>query len=89
MQRLQRKYRDKGIVWLAICSSAPGGQGYFEGTALSERMAKEKADPTAYLKDPDGKVGMLYGATSTPNMFIINQVPSARASSATISREPL
>ncbi len=72
MQRLQSKFRAKGVVWLSICSSAPGRQGFFEGSALAERMAREKADPTAYLEDPEGKVGMLYGAKNTPDMFIIN-----------------
>ena len=35
-------------------------------------MRKEKADPSAYLEDASGKVGMLYGAKNTPNMFIVN-----------------
>src|SRR5712675_1680583 len=36
MQALQKKYTDKGVVWLTICSSAQGKQGYYEHAALQE-----------------------------------------------------
>ncbi|MCB2229491.1 redoxin domain-containing protein [bacterium] len=71
MQRLQNKYIDEGAVWLSICSSAPGKQGYFEGEELTSRMEAEEWMGTAYLNDPTGKVGKLYGATNTPHMFVI------------------
>ena len=72
MQELQRTMTAKGVVWLSICSSAPGKQGYFEGDALKERIATEQASPTAYLVDPDGNVGKLYSAKTTPHMFVID-----------------
>src|SRR5882757_8790372 len=28
MQKLQKIYTEKGVVWLSICSSAPGNQGH-------------------------------------------------------------
>ena len=72
MQELQRSTTAKGVVWLSICSSAPGRQGYFEGTELKERMKLENAAPTAYLVDAEGVVGRLYEAKTTPHMFIID-----------------
>ncbi len=72
MQRLQKQYTEKGVVWLSICSSAPGKQGYFEIPELKERIKKEGAAPTAYLLDYDGKIGKMYDAKTTPHMFIIN-----------------
>jgi len=72
MPSLQAAYTSKGVVWLSICSSAPGKQGYFEGQELSDRIAREKAASTAYLIDKDGAVGKSYGAKSTPTMFVIN-----------------
>ncbi len=72
MQGLQKTYRDRGVVWLSICSSAPGKQGYFEGKELTERIAAEKSRATAYLVDKDGTVGQAYGAKTTPHMFVIN-----------------
>jgi glutathione peroxidase-family protein len=72
MPSLQRTYTAKGVIWLSICSSAPGKQGYFTGDELTERISHEKAAPTAYLIDRDGNVGHLYGAKATPHMYVIS-----------------
>ena len=72
MPALQAEYTGKDVVWLSICSSAPGRQGYFEGKELLDRIALEKSAATAYLIDTDGKVGKLYGAKTTPHMYVIN-----------------
>lgn len=72
MQRLQRQYTEKGVIWLSVNSSAKGKQGFFEGDLLRERITVEKSAATAYLTDTDGKVGRMYGAKTTPHMFIIN-----------------
>ena len=72
MPRLQETYTEKGVVWLAVCSSAPDKQGYYHGDALTSRMAKENFKGSAYLQDPDGKVGKLYKAKTTPHMIIFN-----------------
>jgi glutathione peroxidase-family protein len=72
MQEIQRKYREEGAVWLTICSSAPGKQGYFEGQALDDRIEKENWMGDAYLLDSDGKVGKMYAAKTTPHMYIID-----------------
>jgi hypothetical protein len=39
---------------------------------LNEISARVGAARTALLLDPDGKVGRLYGAKTTPDMYIIN-----------------
>jgi peroxiredoxin len=72
MQGLQRTMTGEGIAWLSICSSAPGKQGYVEGDDLRTRIKREEAAPTAYLVDPDGTVGRLYEAKTTPHMFVID-----------------
>ncbi len=72
MQALQKKYMEKGVVWFTVCSSAPGKQGYYETDALTKMTAEHKSAATAYLRDPDGKVGRLYGAKTTPHMFVID-----------------
>lgn len=72
MQKLQKEYTGKGVIWLSICSSAPGKHGY-ESSAEHERMFAEKhAVPSAILADPEGKVGRLYGVKNTPTMYVIN-----------------
>jgi len=72
MQRLQKELTDKGVVWLSVISSAPGKQGYV--TPEDERLFLfiTHASPTAVLFDSDGKVGHLYGAKTTPHMFLID-----------------
>jgi len=72
MQALQKAYTEKDVIWLSICSSAPGKQGHFTAEEWAERVKKEKATPTAVLTDADGKVGKLYGAKNTPQLFVIN-----------------
>lgn len=72
MQTLQKKYTDQGIVWLAINSSAPGKQGHYAPAELNEIMKSKGSHATAVLLDSDGKVGQLYGAKTTPHMFVID-----------------
>jgi peroxiredoxin len=72
MQALQKKYTDKGVVWLSICSSAPGRQGYVTGSDAKALVADRHAVPTRFLLDPKGIAGKAYGAKTTPHMFVIN-----------------
>lgn len=72
MQKLQKAYTGKDIVWLSICSSAEGKQGYMEADDINEELEDINAAMTAYLVDASGKVGKMYGARTTPHMYIIN-----------------
>src|ERR1700738_3100377 len=72
MQALQKEYTAKGVAWLSIDSSAPGEEGNYPGTKLNEIAAQDKAARTALLVDPTGDVGRLYGAQTTPDMYIID-----------------
>ena len=72
MQKLQKDVVDKGVVWLSICSSAPGKQGNETPDAAKSGLARFGSAATAYLVDADGKVGRLYNAKTTPEMFVIN-----------------
>ena len=72
MQALQKEWTAKGVVWFTVISSAPGAQGYVTSAQENDYLAKMHATPTAALLDPDGKVGRLYNAKTTPDMFIID-----------------
>ena len=72
MQELQKTYTDKGIVWLSINSSASGKQGNFTLEKWGEVLRDKQSAATATLLDPDGNVGKLYGAQTTPHMFVID-----------------
>jgi hypothetical protein len=72
MQALQHYAKDTGVTWLSVISSAPGTQGYVSGPEAEALTAKRKASPTAVLLDPQGVVGRLYEARTTPHMYIID-----------------
>lgn len=72
MQTLQQTYTTKGVVWLSIVSSAPGKQGHYGPDDMNRIAAKRESAATAILLDSDGKVGRLFGARTTPHMFVIN-----------------
>ncbi|MBC7661187.1 MAG: thioredoxin family protein [Chitinophagaceae bacterium] len=71
MQKLQKTYTDKGVVWLTVNSSAKGKEGYVEPTQALADAKERGASPTAILIDTDGKVGHAFGAKTTPHMFVI------------------
>jgi len=73
MNTTRKKYTEKSVVWLQICSSAQGKQGHFTGEALTARIEKESCDAACYLIDEDGKVGQKYKARVTPHMFVIDK----------------
>lgn len=72
MQALQREATGDGVVWLTIISSAPGQQGYVEGEAARDWKDRNDAAATHLLLDPEGTVGRLYDAKTTPDMRIID-----------------
>ena len=72
MQKLQKEYTSKGVVWLTIDSNAPGLEGNLSADAASKVMTGWKTRQTALLLDPEGKAGRAYGAKNTPNMVVID-----------------
>ncbi|MEZ4724281.1 MAG: thioredoxin family protein [Candidatus Kapaibacterium sp.] len=72
MQKLQKEFTDKGVIWLTICSSAKGKQGNFTESEIDKRRKDYKSAETAYLIDESGEVGKLYNAKVTPDMVVIS-----------------
>jgi peroxiredoxin len=72
MQKLQKWAQDKEVVWLSICSSAPGKQGHMSGEEWNATTKEKNAQPAAVLIDEDGQVGKKYDAKTTPHMFVIS-----------------
>lgn len=73
MQALQRYAAAHQMVWLSIDTAATNRLGYLTATAARSRVAKTHATITAFLFDPDGHIGRLYGARVTPSFFIIDR----------------
>jgi len=73
MQKLQKEYAGKDVVWLSINSSAQGEQGHVTPETAPKTIADWKMDSTKILLDHDGRVGKMYDAKTTPHMFVINK----------------
>ncbi|HEX2688319.1 MAG TPA: redoxin family protein [Kofleriaceae bacterium] len=66
-----RRHTKDGVVWLAINSGAPGKQG--NDLAMNTEAVRTWSLTHPVLRDEAGTVGKAYGATNTPNMFVINK----------------
>ncbi len=73
MQKLQADAAEKEVVWLSICSSAPGKQGHMSAADATAKCKKVESKAAAYLLDQDGTAGKAYDAKTTPQMFVINK----------------
>ena len=90
MQSLQKEFTGKGVVWLSVNSTERQSGDYLAPVKLGSWMKEKSGTPTATLMDESGKIGQLYGAKTTPHMYIvspqgqliyaggIDSVPSAR-----------
>lgn len=62
----------RGVVWLSICSSAEGKQGYNTAGEWQKVNQEKGFAGSALLLDTDGTVGRQYGAKTTPHMYVVN-----------------
>ena len=60
------------VIWLTICSSAPNKYGHMTPDQINFINRREKSAADYYLSDESGAVGRSYGATKTPEIFIVN-----------------
>jgi peroxiredoxin len=72
MQGTQKEASSKGVVWLAVNSTARDHQDFKTPAAMAQWMQTQKAAATTTLMDPDGKVGKAYGARTTPHMYVVD-----------------
>lgn len=90
MQSLQKSASADDIVWLSVISSRPGSQGHVSPAGANELTTSRGAAPAHVILDESGDIGRLYGAKTTPHMFVItpegelvydgaiDSIPSAR-----------
>lgn len=72
MPTLQKTAKAEGVVWLSFNSGKPGAQGDYAKDEVEAWLASTGASPSHYFRDQDGVVGRLYGAKTTPHMFVID-----------------
>ena len=73
MQSLQKKYTGQNVIWLSIISSAESKQGYVDAAGAKADKDKNNSSATDVLLDASGEVGKLYGAKTTPHMFVVDK----------------
>ena len=72
MQGTQKDAGAKGVVWLAVNSTARDHSDYKTPAAMAQWMQSQKAAASATLMDSDGTVGRAYGARTTPHLYIVD-----------------
>src|SRR2546430_14016315 len=70
MQRLQKEWTGKGVVWFTVISSAQGEQGYVTAQQENDYLNQMKASPTAVLLAPQRGVGRLSSAKTAPHITV-------------------
>jgi len=72
MQTLQKEFGAKQVAWLAINSTREGHAEFKSPQQMAGWMKEKGGAPAATLLDRDSKVGRLYGAVTTPHMYVID-----------------
>ena len=72
MQTLQKEFGAKQVAWLAINSTREGHAEFKSPQQMAGWMKQKGGAPAATLLDRDSKVGKLYGAVTTPHMYVID-----------------
>ena len=71
MNKIAADYQAKGVVWLAVNSTGTADVAHNKVAAAQFDMLRPVLD------DSTGEVGKLYGAQTTPQMYVINKGPMA------------
>ncbi|HUG25217.1 hypothetical protein [Piscinibacter sp.] len=76
----QKAATSKGVVWLAVASTAKDASDYKSPDDLSTWLKSKGASPTVTLMDLDGKMGRAYGALGrTPGCHGLRAAPGFSA----------
>jgi peroxiredoxin len=70
LKGLAKRYTDEGVAWLGVNSAAAGKEGHGVAATAQGQHAYDMKHPI--LIGESGDVGHRYGATNTPNMFVID-----------------
>ena len=76
-----KSYKGKSVKFVGICCSASSGDESNEDAIPAIKAAFKKgkyAGNTAYGVDPSGKIGKAYGATRTPEFFVLDKTRTVK-----------
>jgi hypothetical protein len=72
MQRLQKEWGAKEVVWLAVNSTNQSHSEYKSPAEMGGWMRAQGAAPAATLLDATSATGRAYAAKTTPHMFVVD-----------------
>ena len=72
MQSLQKRYGEKGVVWLTINSTSADSSNYRDPLRSQQIVKDWKINSAALMLDTEGTVGHAYGARTTPHLWVID-----------------
>lgn len=73
MQKVQKEATADGVVWVTIDSSATGKEGHYPNAELKKIYADKKSNFSHLIVDEKSEIATLYGAKTTPHMFVIDK----------------
>lgn len=73
MQKLQAYAHAQKAAWIIVNSGAPGKQGAMTSAEAKAFVGEHKLSMDHYIADPEGKIGKLYDAKTTPHMFVVDK----------------
>lgn len=73
MQQWQADAAAKGVIWLTIDSTNPAHQDYLSPEQAALVYEQMHIASRALLLDAEGNVGRLYGAVTTPHIYVIGK----------------
>jgi hypothetical protein len=72
MQKLQREFTAKGVIWLAVSSIAPDSPAHRTPEQMKKEWAAQKIGATAWLDDSDRGIAFSNGVSSIPELRILD-----------------
>ena len=73
MQDLQKKYTASDVVWIAVNSTNREHKDFKDGSAAMKQYEEWKAGFSFLCLDPDGEIGKMFSAKTTPHVFILDK----------------
>ena len=72
MQSLQSEYTGNDVVWIAVNSTSDVHGDYRNPEQTKNDASEHGTSATHIVIDEQGEIGKLYGAKTTPHIFIVN-----------------
>ncbi|MBN8457778.1 MAG: redoxin family protein [Verrucomicrobia bacterium] len=72
MQKLQKSYAGKGVVWVTVNSGTKASGTYLEPAEFIRKAEEKKSGASHLVIDESGAVGKAFGAKVTPHVFIVD-----------------